>query len=148
MTFAAKFRVKSLGQKKFVCLSFSTKALSQTSCANFHSYQQVKLGPSLHVFAKFWDFQVFKPGPIWWVWNHIPLCFYLLLSDYKQGWASSRSSSAIQGFQVHVLIHVLGTITFFFFLTNMKVWFLYSGLYSLWWFKRIANMKSFDGHIS
>lgn len=129
MTFAAKFRVKSLGQKKSACLSFSAKVLSQTSCANFHSYQQVKLGPSLHVFAKVWDFQVFKTGPIWWVWGDIPLCFYLLFSDYKQGWASSMSLSAIQGFQVHVLIHVLCTMTLFlFFLTNMQVWFLYSGL--------------------
>ena len=57
------------------------------------------------------------------------------------------SLSAIQGFQRHMLIHVLRTITFFF-LTNMQVWFLYSGLSSLGWFKRIANMKSFDGQSS
>ena len=147
MTFAAKFRVKSLGQKKFACLSSASKCFLKQAVQTFTPINRWNLVPHSMSLPKFEIFQVFKTGPIWWVWGDILLCFYLLFSDYKQGWASSMSLSAIQGFQRHMLIHVLRTITFFF-LTNMQVWFLYSGLSSLGWFKRIANMKSFDGQSS
>ena len=147
MTFAAKFRVKSLGQKKFACLSSASKCFLKQAVQTFTPINRWNLVPHSMSLPKFEIFRFLKrgqSGECGVIFRYVFTCCSLIINKAEHLLCLYQPFRVFNG----ICLSMSYAQLHFFFLTNMQVWFLYSGLSSLGWFKRIANMKSFDGQSS